>query len=267
MVTTAPGFREAYRDWAAGRLERAHRAPRNSAARACRCCSPRLRRDVELGQHGLQPRPAAHLRRRSRRSTAHGSDELKDLYLAKLVSGEWTGTMNLTEPQAGSDLRRLRTRAERAGDGTYRITGQKIFITYGEHDLTDNIIHLVLARLPDAPAGTRGISLFLVPKFLVGATARSASATTCAATRSSTSSASTPRRPAPWSIGDKGGANGLPDRRGEPRPRLHVHHDEQRAARCRRAGRGDRRARDAAGARLCAGAPPGPRAGPARAAA
>src|SRR5690606_26174291 len=79
------------------------------------------------------------------------------------------GTMNLTEPQAGSDLAALRTRAEPAGDGTYRIFGQKIFITYGEHDLTDNIVHLVLARLPDAPAGTRGISLFLVPKFLVNA--------------------------------------------------------------------------------------------------
>jgi butyryl-CoA dehydrogenase len=97
---------------------------------------------------------------------AHGSDDLKRRYLEKVVSGEWTATMNLTEPQAGSDLAALRTRAERAGDGTYRITGQKIYITYGEHDLTDNIVHLVLARLPDAPAGTRGISLFLVPKVL-----------------------------------------------------------------------------------------------------
>ncbi|HET7411319.1 MAG TPA: acyl-CoA dehydrogenase [Pararhizobium sp.] len=96
----------------------------------------------------------------------HGSDELKARYLEKLVSGEWMGTMNLTEPQAGSDLNALKTRAERAGDGSYRIFGQKIFITYGEHDLTENIIHMVLARLPDAPAGTRGISLFLVPKFL-----------------------------------------------------------------------------------------------------
>jgi acyl-CoA dehydrogenase len=96
----------------------------------------------------------------------HGSPELKERYLAKIVAGEWTGTMNLTEPQAGSDLAALRTRAERAPDGTYRITGAKIFITYGEHDLTDNIVHLVLARLPDAPAGTRGISLFLVPKVL-----------------------------------------------------------------------------------------------------
>jgi alkylation response protein AidB-like acyl-CoA dehydrogenase len=100
---------------------------------------------------------------------AHGSDELKRGYLPKLISGEWMGTMQLTEPQAGSDVGALRTRAERAADGSYRITGQKIFITYGEHDLTDNIIHLVLARLPDAPPGTKGISLFLVPKFLPNA--------------------------------------------------------------------------------------------------
>ncbi len=99
--------------------------------------------------------------------TVHGSPELQQTYLEKLVSGEWMGTMNLTEPQAGSDLNALRARAERAGDGTYRIFGQKIYITYGEHEITDNIVHLVLARLPDAPPGTRGISLFLVPKFLV----------------------------------------------------------------------------------------------------
>jgi butyryl-CoA dehydrogenase len=101
--------------------------------------------------------------------TAHGSQALKDIYLARLISGEWMATMNLTEPQAGSDLNALRTKAERAGDGSYRITGNKIFITYGEHDMVDNIVHLVLARLPDAPAGTRGISLFVVPKFLVNA--------------------------------------------------------------------------------------------------
>ncbi|KPF65858.1 acyl-CoA dehydrogenase [Bosea sp. AAP35] len=100
---------------------------------------------------------------------AHGSDHLKETYLPKLVSGEWMGTMNLTEPQAGSDLNALRSKAEPVGDGTYRITGQKIYITYGEHDMTENIVHLVLARLPDAPAGTRGISLFLVPKYLVNA--------------------------------------------------------------------------------------------------
>ncbi|HEX2018955.1 MAG TPA: acyl-CoA dehydrogenase family protein, partial [Aurantimonas sp.] len=99
---------------------------------------------------------------------AHGSAELKELYLPKLVSGEWMGTMNLTEPQAGSDLSALKARAERAADGTYRIFGTKIYITYGEHDFTDNIVHLVLARLPDAPPGVKGISLFLVPKFLPG---------------------------------------------------------------------------------------------------
>jgi alkylation response protein AidB-like acyl-CoA dehydrogenase len=97
----------------------------------------------------------------------HGTEEQRRRYLPNLVSGAWMATMNLTEPQAGSDLGALRTKAERAGDGTYRISGQKIFITCGEHDYTDNIIHLVLARLPDAPPGTRGISLFLVPKFLV----------------------------------------------------------------------------------------------------
>jgi alkylation response protein AidB-like acyl-CoA dehydrogenase len=100
---------------------------------------------------------------------SHGTESLKDAYLRKLVSGEWMGTMQLTEPQAGSDVGALRTKAERAADGSYRLTGQKIFITYGEHDFTDNIIHMVLARLADAPAGTRGISLFLVPKFLLNA--------------------------------------------------------------------------------------------------
>ncbi|MGO9429703.1 acyl-CoA dehydrogenase [Rhodoblastus sp.] len=98
----------------------------------------------------------------------HASEELKATYLPKMISGEWTGTMNLTEPQAGSDLAAIRTRAVPDGD-VYRITGTKIFITWGEHDCADNIIHLVLARLPDAPPGVKGISLFIVPKFLVNA--------------------------------------------------------------------------------------------------
>src|SRR5512137_522183 len=98
-----------------------------------------------------------------------GSEAQKAMYLPKLVSGEWAGTMVLTEPQAGSDLASVRTRAVPQGDGTYRLEGQKIFITYGEHDLTRNIVHLVLARTPDAPPGVKGISLFVVPKFLVGA--------------------------------------------------------------------------------------------------
>ncbi len=96
----------------------------------------------------------------------HASDALRDLYLPKLISGEWSGTMNLTEPQAGSDVGALRTRAEPLGDGTHAITGQKIFISWGDCDFVGNVCHLVLARLPDAPAGTRGISLFMVPKFL-----------------------------------------------------------------------------------------------------
>jgi alkylation response protein AidB-like acyl-CoA dehydrogenase len=98
--------------------------------------------------------------------TKHGDENLKKTYLAKLISGEWTGTMCLTEPQAGSDLSLLSTRAEPSSDGSYRITGSKIFISGGDQDWTDNICHLVLARLPDAPAGVKGISLFLVPKIL-----------------------------------------------------------------------------------------------------
>jgi alkylation response protein AidB-like acyl-CoA dehydrogenase len=98
----------------------------------------------------------------------HGTAEQQQVYVPKMVTGEWTGTMNLTEPQAGSDVGAVTTKAIPQDDGTYRITGQKIYITYGEHQLTDNIVHLVLARLPDAPPGTKGISLFIVPKYLVG---------------------------------------------------------------------------------------------------
>jgi alkylation response protein AidB-like acyl-CoA dehydrogenase len=97
-----------------------------------------------------------------------GSDELKAVYLEKLVSGQWTGTMNLTEPQAGSDLAMVRSRAEPQPDGSYKIFGTKIFITYGEHDMAENIVHLVLARVTGAPEGVKGISLFVVPKFMVG---------------------------------------------------------------------------------------------------
>ncbi|MGX1498177.1 acyl-CoA dehydrogenase [Labrenzia sp. MBR-25] len=165
-VSTPPGWREAYHAWIEGGW--------NS-----------LTADPESGGQGLPVMmSAAALEMWNSGSMAfaigptltigaieamekHASDELKAKYLEKLVSGEWMGTMNLTEPQAGSDLNALKAKAERRDDGTYRIFGQKIFITYGDHDLTDNIIHMVLARLPDAPAGTKGISLFLVPKFLV----------------------------------------------------------------------------------------------------
>ena len=109
--------------------------------------------------------PAAH-RRRDRGAAHRGLDELKAVYLEKLVTGEWTGTMNLTEPQAGSDLALVRTRAEPQPDGTYKVFGTKIFITYGEHDMADNIVHLVLAKIPGSPEGVKGISLFVVPSSL-----------------------------------------------------------------------------------------------------
>jgi len=168
VVTTAPGWKEAYRAWCKGGWNGVT-AP------------------AEWGGQGLpQVVNAACVEMWNSACMAfalgplvgmaavdafavHGSDKLKGAYLEKLVSGEWIATMQLTEPNAGSDVGALRTRADRAGDGTYRLKGQKIFITYGEHDLTDNIIHFVLARLPDAPPGTRGISLFLVPKFLLNA--------------------------------------------------------------------------------------------------
>ncbi|MEE8629971.1 MULTISPECIES: acyl-CoA dehydrogenase [Methylobacterium] len=165
VVTMPPGYREAYRAWTEGGwnalpgpveyggqglpilLNAACIEMWNSAAMA----------------FGLGPLlTAGGVEALSR----HGSEELRARYLEKLVSGEWTATMNLTEPQAGSDLSVMRTRAEPVGDGSFRISGEKIYITWGEHDLTDNIVHLVLARLPDAPPGTRGISLFLVPKVL-----------------------------------------------------------------------------------------------------
>ena len=99
----------------------------------------------------------------------YGNEAQKQTYMPKLVSGEWTGTMCLTEPHCGTDLGQLKTRAEPQPDGSYKLSGTKIFISAGEHDLSDNIVHIVLARLPDAPKGTRGISLFIVPKFLVQA--------------------------------------------------------------------------------------------------
>ena len=98
---------------------------------------------------------------------AHGSDEQKNKYLPNMISCEWTGTMNLTEPHCGTDLGLMRTKAEPQSDGSYRISGQKIFISAGDHDLADNVIHLVLARIPGGPDGIKGVSLFIVPKFSV----------------------------------------------------------------------------------------------------
>jgi acyl-CoA dehydrogenase len=167
-VTTAPGWKEAYRGWCSGGWN-GLAAPAEWGGQALpQTLSMACQEMWNSASMGFAVGPLLTIAAVDA-LFAHGSETLKQTYLKKLVSGEWTGSMQLTEPQAGSDVGALRTRAERAPDGSYRLKGQKIFITYGEHDLTDNIIHFVLARLPDAPPGTRGISLFLVPKFLLNA--------------------------------------------------------------------------------------------------
>jgi len=165
-VTTAPGWPDAYQRWAAAGWN-AVSGPEAFGGQGlplainAACTEIWSASNVAFGLCPLLTLSAIEA------LDAHGSGELKEIYLEKLVSGKWTGTMQLTEPQAGSDVGALRSRAERADDGSYRIKGTKIFITYGDHDMTDNIVHFVLARLPDAPTGTKGISLFLIPKFLV----------------------------------------------------------------------------------------------------
>ncbi len=165
VVLTPDGFRDAYRDFAAGGWVGLTAAPRfggqglpHLVAAAVSEIWASANMAFSLCPMLSQSAIAA--------LTQHGNDEQKRLYLPKLVSGEWTGAMDLTEPQAGSDVGALKTKAVREGD-RYRIKGQKIFITYGDHDLAENILHMVLARTPDAPDGVRGISLFLVPKHLV----------------------------------------------------------------------------------------------------
>ncbi|MFD1197781.1 acyl-CoA dehydrogenase [Brucella gallinifaecis] len=168
VVTTAPGWKELYADWIAGGWNALTGTPEYGGQGLPTMMSVAVSEMWNSGTLAFAIAPTLTMGA-VEALEKHASKELKDIYLEKLISGEWMGTMNLTEPQAGSDLGALRSRAERSNDGSYRIFGQKIFITYGEHDLTDNIVHLVLARLPDAPAGTKGISLFLVPKFLVNA--------------------------------------------------------------------------------------------------
>ncbi len=166
QVTTTPGFKDAYRQYAEGGWQG-------------------LQHPADFGGQGLPKTIGAacgEMLNSANMSFAlcplltdgaiealltAGSDEMKAKYLEKLITGEWTGTMNLTEPQAGSDLAAVRTRAEPQPDGSYKVFGTKIFITYGEHDMADNIVHLVLARVQGAPEGVKGISLFVVPKFMV----------------------------------------------------------------------------------------------------
>jgi len=193
VVRTAPGFTGIYKEFVAGGWNSLPFDP-ESAARACRGCSPPRCRRCGRRPHGLRPGAAAEPGRH-RRHPSSWLAEQKAAYLPKMISGEWTGTMNLTEPQAGSDLGQLKSRAVKSGDH-YLITGQKIFITYGEHDLTENIVHLVLARTPDAPAGVRASRCSSFRSSCPAPTASRASATIFAACRSSTSSASMPVRPA-----------------------------------------------------------------------
>ncbi len=166
VVTTAPGFAETYKDWSEGGWNAISGPEEYGGQGLPNMLAVAASEMWNSASMGFALCPLLTIGAIEAVAT-HGSDELKGKYLEKLVSGEWTGTMNLTEPACGSDLAALKTQAVPADDGSYRIFGQKIFITYGEHDMTENICHLVLARLPDAPAGTRGISLFLVPKFLV----------------------------------------------------------------------------------------------------
>jgi acyl-CoA dehydrogenase len=171
VVTTPPGWKEAYRDWATAGWNSVAASPEwggQGLPRALNAACVEMWNSAAMA-FGLGP---VLTMAAIDALTTFGSEDLKKTFLPKLVSGEWMGTMELTEPQAGSDVGALRTRAERADDGTYRITGAKIFITYGEHDFTDNIIHFVLARIAGAPDGTKGLSLFIVPKFLVGADGR-----------------------------------------------------------------------------------------------
>jgi hypothetical protein len=165
-VTTPKGFREAYRTYVEGGwagLTMPEAMGGQALPEVIGVAMKEMLDSANLawGNYPLLSQGAAHALQ------LHGDDWQKDVFLKPMVEGRWCGSMCLTEPQAGSDLGLLKTRAEPAADGSYRITGTKIFITAGEHDLTENIIHLVLARLPDAPAGSRGISLFVVPKFKV----------------------------------------------------------------------------------------------------
>ncbi len=162
-VVTPPGFKEAYQKFSAAGWSAlpcpeeygGQGLPEIVSAAVCEIWNSA---NMAFGMCPLLTQGAIHA------LNSGGSAELKQAYLPKMISGHWTGTMNLTEPHAGSDLSELKTRAVRQGDGTYLITGTKIFISFGDHDMAENIIHLVLARLPDAPPGTRGISLFLAPK-------------------------------------------------------------------------------------------------------
>ncbi len=164
VVTAAPGFREAYEAFKQGGWQGLAADPAYGGQGLPRSVALAVMETVHSANMSFGLLPMLTLGA-IEAIEQHGAPDQKQLYLEKLISGEWTGTMNLTEPQAGSDLGALTTKAVPQADGSYAITGQKIFITWGEHDLAPNIIHLVLARIEGAPAGSKGISMFIVPKF------------------------------------------------------------------------------------------------------
>ncbi|MDD2884700.1 MAG: acyl-CoA dehydrogenase [Dechloromonas sp.] len=168
QVTTAPGFKDAYRQFVDNGWNGLGGDPEFGGQGLPKLLSTAVSEMWKSANHAFSLCPMLTQGAIEALMIA-GTAEQQAAYLPKLVSGEWTGTMNLTEPSAGSDLAAVRSRAEPVGDGSYKLFGQKIFITYGEHDMTDNIVHLVLARTPNAPAGVKGISLFVVPKFLLQA--------------------------------------------------------------------------------------------------
>ncbi|WP_417628451.1 acyl-CoA dehydrogenase [Pararhodobacter aggregans] len=165
VVRTSPGFKDGYRAIAEGGWLGISATPEHGGMGLPQTLNTAMNEMMSGANLALQLCPLLS-QGQIEALEHHASDALKDLYLPKLISGEWTGTMNLTEPQAGSDVGALRSKAEDNGDGTFSVTGQKIFITWGDHDVAENVCHLVLARLPDGVAGTKGISLFLVPKLI-----------------------------------------------------------------------------------------------------
>ncbi|RMX04123.1 acyl-CoA dehydrogenase [Corticibacter populi] len=168
VVTTSPGFKEAFKQYAEGGWQGLQHEPEYGGQGLPKTIGAACQEILNSANLSFALCPLLTDGAIEALVTA-GSDALKATYLEKLISGQWTGTMNLTEPQAGSDLALVRSRAEPQPDGSYKVFGTKIFITYGEHDMAENIVHLVLARVQGAPEGVKGISLFVVPKFLVGA--------------------------------------------------------------------------------------------------
>ena len=165
-VVAAPGFRDAYQQFAAGGWTQLGTDPEYGGQAVPQALVTAVQEIWASANLAFKLCPDADARRGARAGAVRHRRSRSSTFLPKMISGEWTGTMNLTEPQAGSDLAQIRTRAVPEGDH-YRLFGQKIFITWGDHDCTSNIIHMVLARIEGAPAGVRGISLFIVPKVLV----------------------------------------------------------------------------------------------------